>query len=197
MKVSSSGQRAAAGPWATEAVAPRPTMWWFFSVSRIIIGYLWLQQTLWKLPTTFGSPGGCPTSLSATGTGGLCDWMHREAVHPFLPLYGSFVEHVAIPNFLLFGWLTWLVEPAIAISLILGIFGRLGGIVGALWAVNLLIGLWNVPGEWYWTYVMLILINLFVVVTAANRYVGLDALLRRRVLPALGGGAARVLALVS
>lgn len=123
--------------------------------------------------------------------------MHREAIHPLIPLYGAFVQYVAIPNFQLFGWLTWLIETAIAISLIFGIIGRLGSLMATLWAANLLIGLWNVPGEWYWTYIMLTLVNLFLFATTANRCLGLDALLRQRLLPRLRGGPARVLTLAS
>ncbi len=182
---------------ATPSTVAWPTGWWALGIGRIIIGYLWFQQTLWKLPSDFGSPGGCPTSLSAKHLGGLCDWMHREAAHAFVPLYGSFVKDVAIPNFGLFGSLTWLTETALAISLVLGLLGRLGGLVATLWAINLTIGLWAVPGEWYWTYVMLALLNAVFFATAANRYIGVDMFLRRYALSGPRTPIKRLIALAS
>ena len=168
-----------------DAARPRPAGWWALGLVRIVIGYLWFQQTLWKLPPTFGAPAG------------LLGWMTHEAQHPWIPLYGSFVQHVAIPHFHLFGWLTWGIETALAVSLIVGLFSRLGALVGALWALNLTIGLWAVPGEWYWTYVMLFLLNALFAATAAGRSIGLDGLLRRRVRPSLTGARARVVDLAT
>jgi len=73
----------------------------------------------------------------------------------------------------------------------------LGALAGTLWAINLAVGLWDVPGEWYWTYLMLVLLNAVFLATAAGRYIGLDALIRGRVLPGLHGGLARVVDLIS
>src|SRR5207244_4377713 len=160
------------------------------------IGLLWLTQVLWKPPSDFGSKGPCPTSLKAQHLSGLCDWMHREATHTLnvtliskkylhfdlhfsTDLYAKFVQNTVLPHYSLFGWMTFVTESALAISLLLGLFTRLGGLVGALWALNLTIGLWSVPGEWYWTYLMLAALNLIFFATCAGRYFGLDALLTR------------------
>ena len=44
-------------------------------LSRLIIGYLWFTQLLWKLPPTFGCPADFAVSTSLTArTSGLCDW---------------------------------------------------------------------------------------------------------------------------
>ena len=44
-------------------------------LSRVIIGYLWFTQLLWKLPPTFGCPSDFAVSTSLTArTSGLCDW---------------------------------------------------------------------------------------------------------------------------
>jgi uncharacterized membrane protein YphA (DoxX/SURF4 family) len=185
-----------AGVRATDVGADTPPIgWWALGLGRIIIGYLWLQQTMWKLPPDFGSPGGCPASLSARHLNGLCDWMHREALHAQFSPYGSFVANVALPHFTLFGWLTWVTETFIAVSLLLGLVARLGALVGTLWALNLTIGLWAVPGEWYWTYLMLVLLNAIFMATGAGRYIGLDALLRRAARQP--DGMARAIALAS
>ena len=170
---------------AAQVDAAPPVGWWALGISRIIIGFLWLQQTQWKLPPNFGAPAG------------LLAWMTREAQHPWIPLYGSFVKNVAIPNFYLFGWLTWVIETAVAVSLIVGLFSRFGALLSAVWALNLTVGLWAVPGEWYWTYVMLFMLNALFAATAAGRYIGLDGLIRRRVLPSLTGARAGVVDLAT
>ncbi len=162
-----------------------PASLWGLGVIRIVIGFLWFQQILWKLP------------FSSGGVASLKDWMSREAAHPFIGLYGSFVQNIAIPNVGLFAWLTFLTEGAIAVSLLLGLLSRLGALVGALWALNLAIGLWSVPGEWYWTYLMLVLLNAAFVLAAAGRYVGVDSMIRSRILPTLRGGLARFVDLAS
>ena len=169
----------------TTAAVVRPVGWWALGVARILVGYLWYQQILWKLPPNF------------SGNNGLRQWMLREVAHPLVPLYGAFVRDVALTHYHLFGWITFLTETAIALSLIFGLFGRLGALAGTLWAINLAVGLWNVPGEWYWTYLMLVLLNGIFLATAAGRYIGLDALVRGRVLPGLHGGLARVVGLIS
>src|SRR5438876_712735 len=42
-------------------------------------------------------------------------------------------------------------EVLTAVSLMLGIFVRLGGVIGALQILNLWLGLYSAPGEWPWT----------------------------------------------
>ena len=51
-------------------------------------------------------------------------------------------------------------EQAVAVSLILGLFTRLGAVLGALMAINLWLGLYNAPGEWPWTYMFLVVLEL-------------------------------------
>ena len=46
------------------------------------------------------------------------------------------------------------------VSLMLGIFVRLFGIIGALQILNLWLGLYSAPGEWPWTYFFLLVLML-------------------------------------
>ena len=193
MGMSLPGSRPTSGA-TTMSDTTRPPGWWALGLMRILIGVLWWTQLLWKKPPDFGSPGGCPADLIDAHTGrpiaglhGLCDWMHREALHPITPTffghtftvdtYANFVRDAVIPHFTLFGWLTVGTETFITVSLVLGLFTRLGGLVGALWALNLTVGLWSVPNEWYWTYLMLAALNLIFFATRAGRYFGVDSLL--------------------
>jgi uncharacterized membrane protein YphA (DoxX/SURF4 family) len=141
-------------------------------MARLVIGVLWFQQLLWKLPPDFG----CGPARDQ----GLCDWMQREIDHPALPLYASFVRDLVLPNVGVFGWLVFLLEAAIAVSLLLGLLTRLGGLLGFLQATNLLVGLAAVPGEWYWSYLLLALFCLLFALTGAGRWLGLDGSLLPR-----------------
>jgi thiosulfate dehydrogenase [quinone] large subunit len=118
------------------------------SGNRSLIGLLWLASLRWKLP-----PGFTP----AAGHRSLMEWLQLEVAHPTIGLYADFVAGVVIPNFSLFAWLTFLVELAVGLSLAFGLFSRLGAALGLLWSFNLAIGLLAVPGEWPWSYLMLIM----------------------------------------
>jgi thiosulfate dehydrogenase [quinone] large subunit len=156
---------------------------WPLGALRIIIGVLWLQQILWKLPPTFG----CQPDRPA----GLCDWIGREIAQPLVPLYAEFLKAIVLPNLAIFGWFIVLGETFVGLSLLLGLLTRLGGVLGFLMGVNLLIGLAGVEHEWYWTYVMLALLNLLFALTGAGRWWGLDGLLLPRLRAAAAAGDAR------
>lgn len=164
------------------------------TIIRLFLGYLWLTNVLWKLPPEFGcgpngfTPGAGrdPNRLNqATGLSGLCDWMTREANNtnnfPGFAWFPGFVSNLIIPNFGLFAWLTFFTEAFLAASLILGLFTRLGGLVGTLWAVNLFGGLIGLPAEeWPWIYGQLILLNgVFLAIGARLQY-SVDGLLQNR-----------------
>ncbi len=139
---------------------------------RIAIGYMWFTQIQWKPPPDFG----CGPERQS----GLCDWIGREIEHPKFQWYKGFLVNFVQPNIDTLGWFVWLGELLTAILLVFGLLTRLGGLLGFVQGVNLLIGLWAVPDEWYWTYAMLALINLTLSLTAAGRYLGADALLHSR-----------------
>jgi len=61
--------------------------------------------------------------------------------------------------------------------LILGIFVRFWGLVGALQILNLWLGLYNAQGEWPWTYFFLLVVQLIFAVHRYGRSLGLDALI--------------------
>ena len=85
-----------------------------------------------------------------------------------------------IPNFTLFAWLIFLAELVVGLSLLTGTLTRLGAALGLLMALNLGIGLLEVPGEWPWSYIMLAMWQGVFLVTGVGRLWGVDAWLRRR-----------------
>ena len=139
---------------------------------RVLIGAMWWQQTLWKIPPSFD---------------GLKYWMQQEADHAAVALQGALVRDVVLPNIAVFGPLVYLVELAIAVSLLLGLFSRAGALLGLLMGANLWLGLYSADNEWPWTYMFLVVIQAWFVIDPPGRALGADALLRRRGTPRPAG----------
>jgi thiosulfate dehydrogenase [quinone] large subunit len=159
---------------------------WPLGLARIVYGYLWWQQSGWKVPSDdFGRKSG----------GGLWYWVHQEIQHPTVAAYKSFLVNVMIPNWTLFGWLTLITETFIGATLILGLVTRLGGLVALGMAANITIGIWSVPHEWGWSYIMLMMFPAIFLLTGAGRSLGVDAFLAPPLERAAQGGStvARVL----
>ena len=105
-----------------------------------------------------------------------------------------FLNHITLVQPLVF-----LLETALAVSLTLGLAVRLTGVVGVLFILNLLIGLYNDPTEGPWTYIGIICAHGMFAVAQAGRSFGIDNLLAKRLIPRLrcDGMVARALALAS
>jgi len=166
-------RRASSSP--AEAASPRAGGWlramaplWPLGIARLLYGYLWWQQSAWKIPSDdFGRKSG----------GGLWYWVQQDVQHPTVTAYRDFLVNVMIPHWTFFGWMTLVTERFIAVTLILGLFTRLGSFVAIGMAANITIGILNVPHEWGWTYVMLTMLPALFLLTDAGRSFGLDAVL--------------------
>lgn len=157
--------------------------------SRLIYGYLWYTQLLWKLPPQFGCPADFAVSTSLQErTSGLCDWVGLMVIYSKLPIQADLVNRFVVPNMAAVGWLVWLMEAFVAVSLILGLFTRLGGLAALVQGLNLLIGIGFAPIEWEWTYGMLSILGLVFLAIPTGRIWGLDALLRPRLQAATDRG---------
>jgi uncharacterized membrane protein YphA (DoxX/SURF4 family) len=142
-------------------------------LARLLIGGLWWQQTLWKLPPTYtDNPDGV--------SGGLHYWVGEMVQHAAFSWQSAFVAQVVQPHFYLFAPQVYGTEVVIAISLLLGLFTKIGGVLGALMAINLWLGLYRAPYEWPWAYFFLILLQITFIVYSAGRSLGIDAILHRR-----------------
>src|SRR5215467_15571110 len=152
---------------------------WPLGLARIVYGYLWWQQSAWKVPSDdFGRKSG----------GGLWYWVQQEIQHATVTAYRDFLVNVMIPHWTFFGWMTLVTETFIAVTLMLGLFTRLGCLVAIGMAVNITIGILSVPHEWGWTYVMLIMWPMIFLFTDAGRSFGIDAFLAPRLDAAAAGG---------
>jgi hypothetical protein len=156
---------------------------------------------------------------------GLCGWVGIEAYYadsprnlftadvirsnsspelsvPFGPLQaanGAFINSFVKPNIGWFGYVIWSTEAFIALSLILGLFSRLGALAAVGLSSQLMIGLAGIPKpyEWEWSYQLMVLLAIVLFGIAPGRYFGLDRLLRPRLqaLKERGGRLSRLLLL--
>ena len=69
------------------------------------------------------------------------------------------------------------VEVLISLTLLLGVWSRLGSLLGAAMAINLSQGLYRSPGEWPWQYVFLIVVMVQFLLVPPGRSLGLDCFL--------------------
>ena len=161
---------------------------------RFFIGAMWWQQSLWKLPPFYTDHPERPF-----GETGLAFWMGLIGKHAAIPLQADFVNHVVLPYFYFFAPIVYGLEVLTAVSLILGIFVRLWGVIGALQILNLWLGLYSAPNEWPWTYFFLLVLMLVFAVHRYGRALGLDAIIVSRVgsQPGASGSGRRILALVT
>ena len=141
-------------------------------LARFFIGGLWWQQSLWKLPPTYTD--------NPDGSGGLRYWMGEMVKWASTGLQRHFVKEVVLPHFYFFAPQVYFSEVLIAVTLILGLFSRLGAFIGTLMAINLWLGLYRSPAEWPWTYFFLIIVQIMLLVQRPGRSLGLDAILLRR-----------------
>jgi uncharacterized membrane protein YphA (DoxX/SURF4 family) len=142
---------------------------------RLLIGCMWWQQSLWKLPPYYTDQPQEPF-----GTTGLAYWMGLMGKHAAILLQADLVSNIVLPHFYLFAPVVYGAEVLVAVSLILGLFVRLGGLVGALQIANLWLGLYSAPGEWPWTYFFLLLLLASFALHHYGRSLGLDAILVSR-----------------
>jgi len=83
-----------------------------------------------------------------------------------------------LPNFTFFGWLVLLVEAALGAFLVIGLATRFWALIGIAQTVVIALSVLNAPHEWYWSYLLMLLVHVALFATAAGRYAGLDGLLR-------------------
>ncbi|MFZ1882171.1 MAG: DoxX family membrane protein [Rhodoplanes sp.] len=145
------------------------------AIVRIMIGTMWFEGMLWKLPLPL--------------SGGLEYWTQQEATRAAFEFHREFVTSFLLPNLRLFGPLVFLTELMFSVSLILGFAVRFVGVIGIFFVLQLWLGIYRAgdPAEWPWSYLFLAILMFLFSLYAAGRSLGLDAWLRRSV-PAVREG---------
>lgn len=138
-------------------------------VVRTLIGYMWAQSVLWKLPLPVSS--------------GLQYWTEQMGTRAAFEFHRELVTNFLIPNLHLFGPVVFLTELILAVSFILGLGVRFAGLIGMAFVLHLWFGIYlpGEPAEWPWSYVFLVMVMFLLVLNAAGRSLGMDAWLRRHV----------------
>jgi hypothetical protein len=134
---------------------------------RTLIGIMWFQGMLWKLPL--------PVS------GGLQYWTEQESTSAAFEFHRTFMKEFVLPHMSVFGPIVFLAELVFAGSMMLGLAVRLVGVLAIAYTLQLWLGLYGNSSEWPWTYMFLALLTFLLVVEAAGRSLGADAWLRRNV----------------
>jgi uncharacterized membrane protein YphA (DoxX/SURF4 family) len=163
---------AAALAWRVEPAqrTPRHVLIWLL---RLLVGGMWWQQSLWKIPSNYD---------------GLQFWMRQMVDHASIPLQSQLVQDFVLPNISVFGPLVYGVEVLIGMSFILGLLTRAAAVFGVLMAMNLWLGLYSAPNEWPWTYGFLVIIQFHYLIDPPGRSLGIDVILRKhRQLPIVLG----------
>jgi len=144
-------------------------------VCRVLIGCMWFQGCLWKLPL--------PVS------GGLQYWTEQMASRAAFEFHRELVTSVYLPYLSMLNPIIFLAEFTFAVSLILGLGVRLIGVLGIIFVLHLWLGIYQPgsPAEWPWQYIFLAIVMFFFALHAAGRSLGLDGWLRRKV-PAVRDG---------
>ena len=140
---------------------------------RVLIGCMWFQGMLWKLPLPVSD--------------GLQYWTEQESTNAAFEFHRTFLKDVVLPNMKLFGPIVFLAELVFAGSMLLGLSVRLVGLLACVYTLQLWLGLYDNSSEWPWTYMFLALLMFWLAFEAAGRSLGFDAWLRRTV-PAVREG---------
>ena len=140
-------------------------------VARITVGLLWLANLHWKVPNDFGETSG----------GGLYKYSASVSRHsPFGP-FTWFTEEIILPNFQFFGWFTLIIETVLAALLLIGYRTKVVALVGAAWAVPIMLSVlyYDRADEWSWSYLLMIAAHILLWASDAGRHLGVDGVLRR------------------
>jgi thiosulfate dehydrogenase (quinone) large subunit len=133
---------------------------------RVYLGVVFLIAALPKLQADF--------------TPGLLAFLEQRALEQSHPFYRGFLEEVVLPNTQLFAALVTWGEFLVGVFLILGLLTRLSATVALLLTLNYMFA----KGAWPWTPssndAAFAAISLALVIGAAGRTLGLDAMLAKR-----------------
>ena len=135
---------------------------WLF---RVLMGAMWFQGSLWKLPLPVSD--------------GFTYWIGQTAEHAAFAFHRDFARDVLLPNLHLLQPVVFLAEMSFAVSLIVGLAARLSSALGILFVLQLWLGLYRHPHEWPWLFWFMVFTLGMFIIHAAGRSLGLDALLRR------------------
>jgi hypothetical protein len=112
---------------------PRHLTIWFMRFMRFMIGAMWFQGSLWKLPLPVsGGFQGWTQALGENAAFEFHRWIAKTIFLPLLPIINPLV---------------YLTELSLAVAFILGFLVRPLSVIGMLFVVQLWLGLYLHPGS--------------------------------------------------
>ncbi len=142
-------------------------------LARAVIGAMWFEGSLWKLPIP---------------SGGFKYWVEQEAQYAAFGLHKTLVTSLLLPGFTFVNVIAFLAEIGMAASFMLGFGVRAFALFGMIYTAQLYFGLYRHPNEWPWEFIFIVVLCWLFYIYAAGRSLGLDAVLRRESTLAQGGG---------
>jgi len=133
------------------------------AVLRVGVAMMWIENVGWKRPPDFSS---------------LRRFTTDAVEHPVFSPFSWVVEHVVLPNFTFFAWMTLLLEASIGAFLFIGLATRLWALIGIGQSLAITMSVLNAPNEWEWSYYLMILAHVGIFATATGRAHGLNGALR-------------------
>lgn len=131
---------------------------------RMVVGLLWLYNVAWKRPPSFGMNSGS----------GLYKYTQDAVDHPVFAPYSWVVHHLVLPNFTVFGYGVLVVETSLAVLLLTGTYVRLAALLGILQSLAIGLSVAKTPGEWPWSYWLLIALHVAILFSAAGQVLAVD-----------------------
>lgn len=130
---------------------------------RVGVALLWIENSGWKRPPDFES---------------LRKYTGYAVEYPVFAPFSWVIEHLVLPNFTVFAWMTLFVEATLGAFLLIGLATRFWALVGIGQSLAIMLSVMNAPNEWEWSLYLMILAHLALFATAAGRSFGLDGVLR-------------------
>jgi uncharacterized membrane protein YphA (DoxX/SURF4 family) len=142
------------------------TYLWYIALLRIYIGYYLLQQGIRKFLGNFPKGDWIGRQIGDVATLDISSW------------YKHFLLSYVVPHHELFGYLVMIGEMAVGICLLLGLFTRLGALVGLFLILNYFFAIGLLRGGATLAQQQTFIVCLIVIfISNAGRALGLDGLL--------------------
>lgn len=131
---------------------------------RILMGAVWIALLLRSMPPSFGRHR----------DEGLMHTFRLAEQHAAVGPLRDLVHHVVIPHLTVFGWIVFLAEATAGISLLVGLFTRVGAWVGLGLAILFSIFVGRAPHEWRLGLLLFVAWHVVLLATPCARRISLD-----------------------
>jgi len=159
-----------------QARLPVPTMLratGALALLRLLSSYIWLNGAFIGPDAKFASPFLAGPGLASRITGGFVHTALTSGI-------ASWLTTTVVPHASLFAWLLALGEAAVGISMLLGVFTRLGSVLAIAQAIVNILVVGGAGADTIGQNYLLIILSLAFIAAAAGRTYGIDGILLRR-----------------